>query len=937
MRKALVLILGVCLLAMLVGAVSARDIDKSGKRIMKAVGENENLDMIDQGARSLATAAAIDSYCLAWYDFEQMNWQGWTVLDNTAQIATFFHVDDFAGLGGGSWGGLYALEGTKSMWCGSRPADDPRAAAPFFYLCSWLNAPGYANSWNQILETGAFPITGLVTFSYHGYFDSEPDFDQTFIEYDSGDDNWVELAMYDGAVDTAATHTLLLSQVATKLRFNFIADGAWSDSDGLWDTDGAAIVDELLITDATGTINSENWEGEALDVTQSSDGFWTARGADAFGDFSGLANNLVDKDPCGDNFATQVIFYQGSSYPSADYPGLFNTPFCTGPGGTAAPCQDQSLISPVIDLTMYSSNRDENQNTAIPPAVLPGLGGLVYNFTVYRDLPLSNLVFYTWSIRSLDEEGCPGVWKDRNFVYYGGDKDYIQASNDVSDLFSSDEVQVTIGVSDMCGVWFNSYGDCAAHTPSPWIDNCRLYRYETVGPQWSVRDLDLFQDTFPTQEFDLESWGRADAANDLRGNEDPVIDPGDSIVVTCTAPMAGGLDTLSAGVERVYAYVYAQYIGIDGLKSDIHGATMQGTYGTWTQTIGNWDVFLMPTALTGAGSEAADKYMLDLNDSLFTRGYQINYYFKAYDLLGASSTLPATAEEVGGNMYEFTILPTLNSEMLFVDDFTGRGTFVGTVQTYWDPTFAAVIPGEMPDRYDVNGPSSLVSNGPGSRAYTYQMINTYEKIIWDSGDLNSGTITEGTDYSDKSNDAQMLLDWMNQSEHKVGLMVMGDQVADDLTGSPAAAALELLSTKCGVTLVNTSYYELTGGRVANGVVTPLVTGVGIYAGVSYYAFGGCPIINSFDVLEKTGSGAYSLQLPDFGGFDYYIGISNSQLNDVGYPLRTSWIGNSMQVVRTGVEGVPARNILVKKTWEFFENDVNEDVTDATIPAKYALM
>ncbi len=45
----------------------------------------------------------------------------------------------------------------------------------------------------------------------------------------------------------------------------------------------------------------------------------------------------------------------------------------------------------------------------------------------------------------------------------------------------------------------------------------------------------------------------------------------------------------------------------------------------------------------------------------------------------------------------------------------------------------------------------------------------------------------------------------------------------------------------------------------------------------------------------------------------------------------------MQVVRTGVEGVPARNILVEKTWNFFENEVNEDVTDATIPVKYALM
>ncbi|HSG29063.1 MAG TPA: hypothetical protein VLA34_11325, partial [Candidatus Krumholzibacterium sp.] len=333
MRKALVVLLGVCLLAMFVGSASARNIDKTGKRVMRAMGDAEAYMDIDQGARSLMTSAAIDSYCLAWYDFESMDWQGWQTLDQTAQIDTFFHVDDFAGLGGGDYGALVPLQGTKSMWCGTRGPGDPRAKADYFYLCSWAEAPGYGQNWDQVLQTDAFGITGVVSFSYHGVFDSEPDFDQTFVEYDSGDNNWIELAMYDGFIDTVATHTLLLSQVATKLRFHFIADGAWSDDDGLWNTDGAAIIDELNVTDAVGVINSEDWEGEALDALASDDGFWYAKDSDAYGAFVGLANNLVDKDPCGDNFGTQIIFFQGSTYPSADYPGLFDTPFCQGAGG----------------------------------------------------------------------------------------------------------------------------------------------------------------------------------------------------------------------------------------------------------------------------------------------------------------------------------------------------------------------------------------------------------------------------------------------------------------------------------------------------------------------------------------------------------------------------------------------------------------------------
>ncbi|MCK4537818.1 MAG: T9SS type A sorting domain-containing protein [Candidatus Krumholzibacteria bacterium] len=928
----------VCLLVALsaffiIATVSAREIDKRGLRLMKSLHENENQEFIDQGARGLVTASAVDSYCLVWYDFETMNWQGWTTLDNTADIDTFFHVDDFAGLGGGDYGGLYALEGTKSMWCGTRPAEDARAKAAFWYLCGWSDSPGYGNKWRQMLTTGAFPIAGMLTFSYKGYFDSEPDYDQTFVEYDRGDGVWEELAMYGGQVDTVATHTMPLSQVATKLRFHFVSDGAWSDQDGLWDTDGACIIDDILVVDGTGQINAEDWEGESLDALSSDDGFWVATTEDAYGSFAGLASGLIDKDPCGDNIGAQVVFFQGSSYPSADYPGLFDTPFCAGPFGNHPPCQNESVMSPIIEVDMYSSNRDEVQDTAIPSAVLPNLGGTVLRFCVYRDLPLLNFVFYTWSIRSI-VDGCPGQWMDRNYVYYGGDKDYIQVSQDVSDLVGVNSLQVVVSIIDMCGDWGGWIG-CSTHTPSPWFDSVRLYKYDTSGPQWSHRDLDIFQDNFPSEEFNIESWVRIDAANDLRANGDPVIDPGDSAVVTCSAPLAGGLDTLVTGEEQVYCHVWGEYVGYDLAKPDLFGPTLEGTYGTYVSDDGfQWTIFHMPTAITGAGNEAEGKYMIDLNDSLFTRGYMVHYYFKAFDFDGASSTLPADAE-TDGNIFEVTCLPSLNSGTLYVDDFHGRGTFDGTVQTYFDPAFAAVLPGSMPDRYDVNSPSSLVSNGPGSRAYNFQM-NTYEKVVWDSGNLNSGTITEGSDYSDKSNDCQLLLDWMNLSEHKVRLWVLGDDVAADLDGSFASSALGLLNA-CGVDHVNDSYYELTGGRVAGGVVTPLVTGVGIYAGISYYAFAGCPIINGFDVLEITGTGTYSLQLPDYLGTQYYMGVSNSQLNSVGQSMRTSWVGHSLMYIRNGDGATLDRNALVCATWEFFGGAVQEDITGDDPVAKYALI
>jgi hypothetical protein len=946
MRKALVVLLGVCLLALFVGSVSARDIDRSGLHAVKAEAEGENPALIDQGLQTLMASAAVDTYCIIWFDFEPMSWQGWTSLDKTAQVDTFFHVDDFAGLDGGAFDRLFALEGSKSLWCGTRPGTD-------FYLCSWVNAPGYGNSWNQICHTGAIPFTGILTWSFSVVYDSEPDYDFTYIEYDSGDENWVEIDAYDGSDTLAASYQLLLTQAATKLRYHFVADGAWSDQDGLWDTDGAVIIDEITVTDAGGVIDYEDFESYAVG-SKGTLGIWNCKTEDAFGAFSGLRNNLVDKDPCADNLGAQIVFFEGSSYPSSDYPGLFDTPFCTGPGGISAPCQDESVTSPIIDMRKYSSACDVNQDMDIPEGDLAQMGGAVMRFVTYRDLPSDNLVYYTWSVRSIDEDtNCPGQWKDRNYVYYGPDKDYIQNGQDISDLVSSAPVQMTVGVTDMCDVWYEGGNDCAAHTPSPWLDNVRLYRYKTVGPSWSFRDLELFQDTFPQElEFSpdpMEEICRADMANDVAPDAAADrIDPGDSAVVKCSAPLAGGLDTLSTGEARVYFHCNVHFLGLDG-KPDLFGLQLEGSDGRYIGEEGDWTVLLCEPARNSSGTVVPEMYAIDLNDSLFTRGYMVEYYFKAYDLLGQSSTLPASAEEPDGNRWEFTCLPTLRvvPGVLYVDDFQGRGTFVGTPQTYYDPAFAAITPsGEaVPDRYDVNAPTSGVSNGVGAyiSAAGPQAVfcQAYEKVIFDSGDINSYTITEGTlEHSDKSNDAQLLVDWMNNSGHKVGLLVMGEGIAADLSLSTSAIALELVATTCGVSLQNESYYELTGGRTAGGTITPLITGVsgGPYDGMSYYAFGGCPIINSFDVIQTTGPGEYALQYPDYLGDPYYVGIyTPDQTNGAGFPLRTVWVGHSFMSIRDAVQPAPpVRNAFLNATYLFFENGVSGDFTGTELPKAYSL-
>ena len=810
-RSVIVLLLVVCLIVVVADSAAAREPLKQELRIDRSeqpLPPEEYEDLLDPGLRGLMESAAVDTYCIVWYTFEQMAWQGWTRFDKTAQRGDFWRVDDFSGLGGGSYGGLVAIEGAKSMWCGARSSTtDP-------YLCSWYDAPGYGNRWDQSLGTARFSFAGAITFSYRMHYDSEPDYDFTKVEYDAGGGDWRQIAEYTGTGDTIASHVIALTQAKTKLRFHFTSDGAWSDEDGLYNTDGGCIVDAIRVQDSGALNNYQNFEAVAVGAKIA--GIWTGRAEPAYGMYSGLKNNLTDRDPCNVNFATQIVFIIGSWCIWPPDGGLCDTPFCTGAGGIHDPCQNELVISPVINMRKYPLSCNNVQNGTIPSGDLSQLGGGTLRFTVYRDLPLSNLVFYTWQVRSV-VNGCPGQWRSDNLMNYGADQAYIFEEKDISILVGSDSIQIGLGVVDMCDAWYLVYGNCAAHTPTPWFDNVRLYRYKTVGPQWSYRDLDLFQDNFPELEFTLESYVRADAANDINAKDDPSILPGDSIVVDCASFLGGGLAADPAGGPAVYMHVKCSYIGPAPLKPALFGPGLAGSVATapfgspytidfnYIGDDGVWTIIQCDTARTAGGIRARPVHGRPERRPLHERVHDRVLLHRRATSRGKSA-LPRWARS-NGPYFEFTCLPTKNSHILFVDDFSGRGSFVGLAEIYWMATFRHVMPtppGNV-DKYDVNAPSSGASNGPGSRAKTKQLVDWYNIIVWDSGDLQRITISDGTTNSDKSNDCQMIIDWFEQSEHVCGLWVCGNDVASDLDGLASTPALTLMSTWCGVDLLATSY------------------------------------------------------------------------------------------------------------------------------------
>ena len=892
----------------------------------------------------VSVAAAVDTYCIAAYDFEQFSWQGWTQIDNTAQADTFVRVEDFAGLGGGAHGRLVPIEGTKSIWFGTRSGDSQ-------YLCSWSPmAPGYGNNWDQLL-VALFPYPVLVEFSYHLVCDTEEGHDVVRVGWSLNET--VILAEYSGVVDTVATHFINdpdgWSEWGAHFFFGFSSDGAVSDEDGLFDTDGAVIIDSITIRYDGILGNYEDFESYEPGETHA--GAWEGYPADLFGRYSGLAMNLYDHDPCAVNLSTAIMFFNYSIYPSGEYPGLYNTPFCYESMGLDESCQDEMIVSPRLDLDRYSAGCDEFQDTDIPPGELGNMGGVTLSYSAYIDLPVTNLVFHTWKVRNI-EDGCPGRWLENPVIRcYDGNKLWHRFEHDISDFVTSDSIQVALGVVDMCSVWYGIYGDCAGHTPTPWFDNVKVSRFETRGPRWRYQAAELFQDNFPSMD-DIESYVRADMAADISTPGCPGIDPGDSVVVTCWAPNAGGLDTLGTGEARVYLHCNVHFLSTDG-KPDLFGPSLEGTYGSYVSDDGDWTVLLCGPARTSAGAIAPDKYCVDLNDSLFTRGYVIEYYFKAFGLDGESTTLPEDAGThppdpccTGRYLFEFTCLPLLRAvpDVLYVDDFDGRGTREGRVQAYLDPTFDAITPlgSPMPDRYDVNQPSSMVGNGLGSRARPAHLHIAYEGIFWDSGDLSEGTIISGLEEMDKSDDVGALIAWLDDLDGYTypdcgapgGLVIMGDNVASDLNGY--ADGRVLLNDWCGAALVDQSYYEMTGGYENGGVVNPLVTGRPgtTYDNLEFCLDGGCPVISDFDVIGAAGGGMNALAYPDFDSTPYYAGVLNNRANSHGNCIATAFFGFSFMNIRNAENGTLARNefyLRTMRSWLSVGGGSPPDITDTEIP------
>ena len=789
---------------------------------------------------------------LAYFSFDvgaTCSTQGWTVVDGTAQIANFWHVDDFAGVNVNPSDSYAPLAGSKSLWCGVRAASTGLG-------CGYLLLPGYGNNWNQTWQTKAcIPVSGNLDVSFLMKVDSEPAYDATFLECTPNCvdpkplSEWTKLAggtgVWDGVrnVTHSASYTVAGSSVRVRLRF--ASDGGFSDEDGNYDSHaGPAVIDNLVVEG----LALEDFEGESIGATSAED--WEAGGIPGYGSsylalFPGV--NLVQTDPCHKDLSCMWAAIAGSpeTYACGGYPQQLAVP----KGNSEGQYINVETWSPLIPMT--------------------GTGRVInYQFTIYRDMTLDGLVFNIWDVRAV-VNGCEGVWRSRGFVYFGPQKDYLVNTFPVGDFIPADasHMRVRLGVIDQCGVWCGSVGSGACHSHAPLLDTVKVYRVDIVGPVYSSRDIDMFQDTFPTNGTDT-GIGRADAALSITASASPTILPADSARIIVSDPITAVVGTNPSGLatdnlggtgnqngtngnKACYLYVNVSDNGVfNPAKS---GAILSGGPSYPFKDTLLIDGRVWTRVQCWLRVNATSTFVVDLNDNLFEAGDVIYFFWGATSTNGETSYCSGSAltytqsdiELAAEVASEFSILPVnggASTDVLYVDGMDGRGA-----QQYWDTAFQQI--GMTPDRFDVRGPTSSVSNRPGTRVNNVaaQLNANYKRILWDAGDITQ-SLGDGTGAPEKSNDYAMVNQFLAGLSSPGGFYVGGDDYLQGLTAAAGGSAVTFKTTYITYTLT-------TGNHRASYGISPLAIGLngGAFSGDTFVINGGCPLLNDFDVATPTGT------------------------------------------------------------------------------------
>ncbi len=794
--------------------------------------------------------------------------------------------------------------GNTAVWAGQSALQEP----------GWATPPGYGNSWNEFIEWRATvsnpSVAQTVRLDFDFNHDTEPTYDFFNVEYDSSQTT-INVYQIDGTNHAAGLFPVapgvqfdttlppapgLVHQIVFSgndysgpgndeivIRLLVTSDGGWSDEDGMWPTlCGAVQADNINVN-----YNDGSSAASTFDDFESGFGNWTPKKAPFVGDFSAVYARITDTDPCREN-KTPVIGFLDTGQCPKNPDNNFGNPPCdvATVGGTTSPNVNYGV--PGSFVVNYNGGLTNNvlslRNQFWSPEIdwdLPGteddgidVSGAFIRFSVWRDLPLRNGMFYQWHVRS-QEQGT-GIWTsmvDRNFVYFGGDTgEWLNSQIDVSDLLTvrPAKVQIALTVFDSSGFPF----EVQDSTPSPVYDNASFSKFRIGGPALATRQIDLFNDSFPQSgETDFHTLaGRQNAAIRVDMARDTstgtINSPGDSLICDVVAVIPG-----SSIVQTGMNVIIDKNPKFDDVRDAIAGATtvVGGATNGWDQC--QFTVLGQPS--TAAGQVVENRFFYDIPDGgksqipvpsgsrTFFPGDVMRYYLWATDDGGRSTTLPSSTVgfatgSVSNSSYNRTFvvrgLPSVVDDgaggwtrpwILFVNDFGRRG---GEDEYLWAFSQNHWQEGVAYDSYTVQGPSSSVSNGIGSsgaHGATADQLADYEVIIYVSGDLTSTIMSDGSNdqVNDKGDDLGTISGWFNGTGDKA-FAIFGDNAASAMEMDSPGPGTTFVQTILGVDVIDADVRDEIGGQLA-----PLVASAAPCFDADYAVFGGCLGLNTFDSIE----------------------------------------------------------------------------------------
>ncbi|RKZ18403.1 hypothetical protein DRQ53_00685 [bacterium] len=830
--------------------------------------------------------------------------QGWTTVDRT-QVPSFWHVSTF------NAGNFAGAAGNQAMWSGVEAG-----------TIGYPNAPGYGNSWNDILvfsETVTMGVAHSVRLAFEYNHDSEPGYDFFGVDYDSAG-TWINLLSVSGTNDdgsgTFPTPAIFDQTVnipagslggagdEVRLRISFVSDGAASDEDVFFDsTAGACQIDNINVTIDGGLISTADFDGAA------GDGDWVIFESPFAGDYARIFSRFAALDPCRANLSPQFGFIDDGRAPH-------NSPVSTG-GETSAIWQYGILGNFVVNYSGgVSFNQVELYNEIWSPEIdwdLPGtdddaaVGGVFLRKTIWEHVPLVNGIFWIWSVRSFpDANGNWTGWNNTNTVWFEDLARYSNITTQVAaQLVSSPEkVQIALGVIDLSDVFSLPGGDA---TPGPLFDNVALGRCRVGGPAIVSQRISRFQDSFPNSGSVDPAGGLVDLSMRLDGARDIIRATGinnlaaDSMTITVTAVRPG--TSLAAAPEM--NWVLDANPLFDSVRVLPVGALSLGTFtGPDGRSWNRWEGTVIGQLSTAAsGDPIAGNYFFDLpdgpaagnaphqsdEDPMFFPGDQLRYYFEATDTGGGLTTAPVGLDDpanladfqdgswgIVGRAFTVMGLPTMldsdgdgvptQPEVLVYNDFGRRGGENDFLTAMNQNGYQERV---HFDTYTTQRPDASLSNGLGTSGVhgaNSQQISGYSTLFYFSGDL-SAALGDGVTAQDKTDDIELLEQWraLPGDRH---VAYFGDYIATSLAGG-TVAALAYLQNAMGADYQDITLRDDVGGQTA-----PIFSPTGnapIFSG-NYVAYGGCLGINEFDAIVPLGNGVagHEFLTPDGLGGQYLV-------------------------------------------------------------------